>query len=406
MAGLAEVLRSNEQANAKRYGGLVGLLLSEEDSQGYNPFMKQTPGAEGNNPMALNTGGQPIPKAPHWVNSLTGLVEGSVNGFMAPYNAMTGKYDQFVIDPETGKVLSMIDPRLMDDAAAMAGLVTTSGMPMPKPAGALGIFGGTMAKTADTAALAKAQQMAESGVSRKKIWTETGWFKGTDGKWRFEIPDNKADYDPESLLELKQNAADDGRQFDGLKDTYPLDHVFDHRELFSAYPDMAGIPTHFIDDLGGKGAYAPKLDRLSLNAENSADEMLPIGLHEMQHGVQKREGFAAGGNPSEFYPEELINKSQSLDAEADSLLRKSWDAKTPEERAEFRRESETMFAEAQTLKQKAAEWRRDQYKRLAGEVEARNVETRRKLTPEQRRAKAPWLTQDVADELQILRFRP
>jgi hypothetical protein len=144
MAGLAEVLRSNEQANAKRYGGLVGLLLSEEDSQGYNPFMKQTPGAEGNNPMALNTGGQPIPKAPHWVNSLTGLVEGSVNGFMAPYNAMTGKYDQFVIDPETGKVLSMIDPRLMDDAAAMAGLVTTSGMPMPKPAGALGVSGGTL----------------------------------------------------------------------------------------------------------------------------------------------------------------------------------------------------------------------------------------------------------------------
>jgi hypothetical protein len=137
-----------QQLPRRSGGGFLELLTDAEgldalprNSQGYNPFLEQTPGAFGNNPMAQNTGGQPIPKAPHWVNSLTGLVEGTVNGFMAPANALAGKYDQMVIDPETGKVLSMMDPRLMDDAAAMAGLVTTGGVAMPKLPNTLGMGG-------------------------------------------------------------------------------------------------------------------------------------------------------------------------------------------------------------------------------------------------------------------------
>jgi hypothetical protein len=45
------------------------------------------------------------------------------------------------------------------------------------------------------------------------------------------------------------------------------------------------------------------------------------------------------------------------------------------------------------------------YSRLAGEAEARNVETRRYMTLEERRATPPWKTQDVPDEQQIVRFR-
>lgn len=45
----------------------------------------------------------------------------------------------------------------------------------------------------------------------------------------------------------------------------------------------------------------------------------------------------------------------------------------------------------------------DQYHRVAGEVEARNVEYRRKMTAEQRRKTPPWDTQDVYDHLQLLR---
>lgn len=45
----------------------------------------------------------------------------------------------------------------------------------------------------------------------------------------------------------------------------------------------------------------------------------------------------------------------------------------------------------------------DEYRRLAGEVEARAVEARADLTREQRRARAPWLDYDVPEAQQIVR---
>lgn len=420
MAGLAEVLRNKDKADAKRYGGLVDLLLKEDDSQGYNPFLKQTPGADGNNPMAQNTGGQPIPKAPHWVNSLTGLVEGSVNGFMAPYNAMTGKYDQMVIDPETGKVLSMIDPRLMDDAAAMAGLVTTSGMPMPKPAGALGIFGGTLAKTADTAALAKAEQMAAAGASRDEIWNATGWFKGKDGKWRFEIDDSGSKYRAPDAKRFEN--ADVG---DVVMDSNAT--VLSHPSLFPAYDDLWSIDTQITK--GGGYPYQPSgkfqqresgKQQIFVDASNLSSAR-SINLHELQHAIQTREGFGRGGSPSEYargpmfsqvanklkddmtksvyggkliptQPTELIDLLKYADQNEIAAIAKKYGFNSIEEATAFLKQQDELRTPY------------SQYHRTSGEVEARNVEARKDLTPEQRRAKAPWLTQDVPDDLQIVRF--
>jgi hypothetical protein len=44
------------------------------------------------------------------------------------------------------------------------------------------------------------------------------------------------------------------------------------------------------------------------------------------------------------------------------------------------------------------------YSRLSGEVQARNVQTRRDMSAEERRATPPWQTQDVPDEQQIVRM--
>jgi len=43
------------------------------------------------------------------------------------------------------------------------------------------------------------------------------------------------------------------------------------------------------------------------------------------------------------------------------------------------------------------------YKRLAGEVEARAVQKRMDLTPQQRAERAPWLDYDVPIDQQIVR---
>ena len=44
-----------------------------------------------------------------------------------------------------------------------------------------------------------------------------------------------------------------------------------------------------------------------------------------------------------------------------------------------------------------------QYQRTAGEVEARNVQSRMNMSPEERKAKPPWTTEDVPREQQIIR---
>jgi len=43
------------------------------------------------------------------------------------------------------------------------------------------------------------------------------------------------------------------------------------------------------------------------------------------------------------------------------------------------------------------------YRRLAGEAEARNVQTRMNMTPDQRRATPPWATLDVPEDQLIVR---
>ena len=71
------------------------------------------------------------------------------------------------------------------------------------------------------------------------------------------------------------------------------------------------------------------------------------------------------------------------------------------------KKNEGDFKSAQETKRK---WDRldkltdfEKYERLAGEAEARNVQTRMDYTPEQRKAAAPWTTLDVPENELIVR---
>ena len=66
-------------------------------------------------------------------------------------------------------------------------------------------------------------------------------------------------------------------------------------------------------------------------------------------------------------------------------------------------ESKTdLFQHARKLAQ-TPDMRYKIYKRLAGEAEARNVQTRKDMTMDQRRAKPPWKTLDVPEDELIFR---
>ena len=221
------------------------------------------------------------------------------------------------------------------------------------PDGAAGIFGGRLAKTADQAALKRAEDMAAKGAPREDIWNQTGWFKGVDGQWRFEIDDSMADY------------LGAGRRFD---------QVMDHADLVSAYPDLGSAPVRSLTPAeqmrGVAAAYNPLSEEFAMRrAQPYDDRAKSAGLHEAQHYIQGEEGFAQGA--SESLARGYLNDQMATE-------------NAPRSRGEVI----------------------DAYKKAAGEVEARTVQRRMDLTPAERRARPPWLDYDVPESQQIMFSNP
>ncbi len=296
------------------------------------------------------------------------------------------------------------------DAAGMglSGLLT-AGADIPQ----LGMFAGKLARTADLDALTRAQRMAEAGADRRAIWDETGWFKGADGQWRFEIDDRPARFNDNITGERSYGS---GAYSDAVT----------HPEFYRAYPDVARIDTSVDIMPQPGGSYLRPENREQLGLFDIGEEISAKGrtsrhaegnilnplLHEGQHAIQFREGFAPGGNLSvarDMSAEPLMGDIQALQdyiATTRRLVR-SADEIGPFERSQLDSiaDAEKELAALQSQIAGRPPTAFEAYQRLAGEVEARNVEARRDFWPADRRARPPWETQDVPDELQIIRGR-
>ncbi|MBO7313547.1 MAG: hypothetical protein J6U48_04905 [Alistipes sp.] len=145
--------------------------------------------------------------------------------------------------------------------------------------------------------------------------------------------------------------------------TTRLGHILqgnDAEMLFTAHPSLRDIEVQFVTDIrdGAFAAYATKggYKRIELNAKKTPVDMItPYILHEVQHAIQDIEGFAGGGNLSSLQSDENVTAKEAY----------------------------------------------DYYRKIAGEVEARNVSARINMTPEERRATLLSETEDVAREDQI-----
>lgn len=293
-------------------------------------------------------------------------------------------------------------------------------------------YAGQKSRTADQSAYDDALRMKHNeGANNEEIRQATGWFEGRDGKWRYELDDSKV------------RVKDDLHTYGTLKE------VIDAPELFAAYPDAENIFVSFENTNGKSGAYNPESDSISLNAELKSDpeKLKSTLLHEMQHAIQKREGFASGAN-TKYWNQRLENGYDSRTAKAkaeERQLQKRYErmqSENPEFVADMERlealtpnkprgkvDLETLEkiepdppewvkfdAEREKLEQKYGKenvWdfqklsyelkqARSQGKRTAaelywdtaGEVEARNVQERQNYTPEQRQQVKP----DTGDE--------
>lgn len=315
------------------------------------------------------------------------------------------------------------DAAPVGDALAAAGAVAlpslglnVAGM-MPK--NALGVFGGQLAKTADRAALARAEEMAAKGAPRDDIWDKTGWFQGKDGQWKFEIDDS--------------NAALGNRQKGRLSS------VMEHDPLYAAYPDIGKTPTTglggWLGMLTGGGYMEPRPKWFGLSQDRGqmvyskayeGDARLNKLLHETQHAVQGAEDFGRGANTrtaatglSDQDVAVLRDRWRQLaDAERERLLGhakryEQFAAETPrsEDRQRYLAQRDKYLKEAHGADAPMRKFFKDDesflhdlaYDVSAGEVEARNVEKRRTMTPEQRKASPPWETEDIPLDQQLVR---
>lgn len=283
-----------------------------------------------------------------------------------------------------------------------------------------GIMAGPMAKTANKAKLAQAEALEQAGDTAEDIYRQTGWFKGTDGKWRWEIDDSQL------RVSLNENLTPEQRMqmLTSPGTTLPTGSIVEHDELFAAYPGLRNIPVELQGGRSG-GSYDMEKIRAGWGFGDEGQITLndpdrSILLHELQHAIQQREGFAGGGNPQAMANEyknaqerfsivrqkpEYSHGLQQINA-----LRNTKGAMTDAELAA--RETDIIqrhpaMLEARQLLDLMREIRgepNDVYRRLAGETEARTVQARRGLNLEQRQERPPWLDYDVPPEQQIVRY--
>lgn len=368
-------------------------------------------------------------------------------------------------------------------------------------------YAGRNAENADLNALHEAERYEMQGVDAETIRQKTGWFRGADGKWRSEVNDSGMklrfesglyDYDTElreknrawaRLTDRKltdeqrrdladyQRSAERGDTDEALYEKLTgefgsdfekwaltlettkeaaksipnyttLGELVDAPELFTAYPDLADVGVTFQNlERGQNGGYNRRFDSIELSRDlkNRPEALLNSLIHEVQHAIQRREGFTPGAN-LKYWNRKLEEGYDGRDAETrreGARLREQYEQMKAND-PEFMRSMEELNAMAPTVPRGKVdmdtweqvepdppEWvrfdeRRDQleekygdrvwdyfslrdsidrnardgrlpgdlYRDTAGEIEARDAAARRGLTAEERRGRKP----DIGDE--------
>ena len=122
-------------------------------------------------------------------------------------------------------------------------------------------YAGVNSRTADKSLLLKAQSMLDNGADSETVRKETGWFKGYDGKWRFEIDD----FDSYLVENPKLEKHTDGND---VYFTGKLSDILNHKELFKAYPQLKDINIIIqTTDFGVEGIYQKNSNYITLSIE-------------------------------------------------------------------------------------------------------------------------------------------
>lgn len=200
-------------------------------------------------------------------------------------------------------------------------------------------FAGESALNADNKMLRKAKEMYDDFESSEDIRKETGWHRGADGKWRFEIDDSQmkvftdgdalfrkahpeyvrlqdlykkfwkgdiSDAEQKELTDLNETWGSEKARLHTrlLRGNAHLADIIQHDVLFENYPQLSEV-TVKIGDLdglnGANGAYVVNGSEIRIDEDLFKDEYRTAKrdgtlVHEIQHAIQDIEQFAKGAN--------------------------------------------------------------------------------------------------------------
>jgi hypothetical protein len=271
------------------------------------------------------------------------------------------------------------------------------------------IFVGEKSKTWNAANAAKAVEMEKAGASPQDIWMATQTFRGPEGKLRQEISDTG------SIPGQRLYSWGEGKDLEqGNSTVVRRQKALLHPELSAAYPDTKNIGVSLRPGRQG-GFYNSSMDNIGapVSAENKAADR-SVMLHELQHAIQEREGFAEGGSPDTMVLA-LEKIAEQKRQQAQDLFRMS-SANDPLDPTKIvkpgaRKKGLQLEKEARELDSKALmayqseQAKFDLYQRLAGEAEARAVQKRMNMTDTQRRVIFPYESYDVPINQLIVRTK-
>jgi hypothetical protein len=264
---------------------------------------------------------------------------------------------------------------------------------------------------------------------RQRIKLATGWERGADGKWRYEVLDFK------SINKEVYNLLHGGETYNTVK--LPA-LIGENDDLFKSYPQLKELNIA-RNDIDSSGVFSPGGNvQITINENLTSLSAKSTLIHEIQHAIQDIEGFAQGTSPNIDHRDRQIKDLNEAYALVDDKVRRYIELKGKERyggidkmpidevvelsklekdeavkkvdnslREVFKKYGSNMdvvsFENGQAESfYKDASTRR--YFKSAGEVEARNASHRRNMTPEERRASLASETEDVAREDQIFLY--
>lgn len=345
-----------------------------------------------------------------------------------------------------------------------------------------------------------AHEMRKAGKDAETIWLATGWEMGADGRWRYEVLEDFAYEEPhakaERLAEEKKDAENEKEKIYRLLDRFPARGLTDAQKakkkelnqrlkelikktdrlreeltdmlrdktvgeligtdnnIIKAYPELADLPVSFVErdeyiNAGYKGSFDGTGIWISPYLEDTASTL----LHELQHAIQRIEGFARGGNTGTVQTKAEALKQDVRPLHELMLETPEWAEKqrlatqyfdllesNPEEAEKvwnriseidqsgvlkpiqsMRTQLKNKYGSNATVgkllsgpyAEDAEVWNElpnsfnskyEAYRSLAGETEARNVQSRLNMSEEERKAKPLSATEDVERGEQVVKY--